>query len=319
MSSRTLRIATRKSPLALWQAEHVAARLRALRADVRVELVPLSTRGDEALDRSLNEIGGKGLFLKELEIALANGEADIAVHSLKDVPAALEPGFALGAVLQRGDAADAFVGNDFASLEELPRGARVGTSSLRRAAQLRAARPDLDIAELRGNVGTRLSRLDAGEYAAIVLAAAGLQRLGLPSRIRTRLAPPRWLPAPGQGAIAVETRAGDARIAPFISPLDDNDARRTTAAERALNAALGGDCTLPLGAWCEIEGDALHLYGLLGDARDGRVLRAEALGEDPRKLGGEVARLLRAQGGEAMLQQKQGTGSRKPGAGERRR
>jgi hydroxymethylbilane synthase len=310
---KTVRIATRKSPLALWQAEHVAARLRAVHPELRVELVPLSTRGDEVLDRSLNEIGGKGLFLKELEIALANDEADIAVHSLKDMPAALEPGFAIGAVLERGDAADAFVSNEFASLEELPRGARVGTSSLRRAAQVRAARPDLEIADLRGNVGTRLSKLDAGNYAAIVLAAAGLQRLGLPQRIRARLVPPRWLPAPGQGAIAVETRADDARIAKFISALDDADARRATAAERALNAALGGDCTLPLGAWCEIDGNGLHLYGLLGDARDGRVLHADARGEDPRKLGGEVARVLREQGGEALLQKQQGTGNREQG------
>jgi hydroxymethylbilane synthase len=313
-----LRIATRKSPLALWQAEHVAARLRAAHPELRVELVPLSTRGDEVLDRSLDEIGGKGLFLKELEIALANDEADIAVHSLKDMPAALEPGFAIGAVMERGDVADAFVSNDFESLDELPRGARVGTSSLRRAAQVHAARPDLEIADLRGNVGTRLSKLDAGRYAAIVLAAAGLQRLGLPQRIRARLAPPHWLPAPGQGAIAVETRADDARVAKFISTLDDADARRTTMAERALNAALGGDCTLPLGAWCELDGDELHLYGLLGDARDGRVLRADARGEDPLKLGGEVARLLREQGGEAMLK-KQETASREPEAGEQKR
>jgi len=310
-----LRIATRKSPLALWQAEHVAARLRAAHPGSRVELVPLSTRGDEVLDRSLNAIGGKGLFLKELEIALANDEADIAVHSLKDMPAALEPGFAIGAVLERGDMADAFVSNGFASLQDLPQGARVGTSSLRRAAQVRAVRPDLEIADLRGNVGTRLSKLDAGDYAAIVLAAAGLQRLGLTQRIRARLAPPGWLPAPGQGAIAVETRADDARITEFISTLDDARARRTTAAERALNAALGGDCTLPLGAWCAPEGGALHLYGLLGDARDGHVVRADARGEDPRKLGGDVARALRDEGGEALLKKRE-AGSREPEAGE---
>ncbi|MGH8212473.1 MAG: hydroxymethylbilane synthase [Rhodanobacteraceae bacterium] len=305
MPPQPLRIATRKSPLALWQAEHVAARLHAAHPQLQVELVPLSTRGDEVLDRSLNAIGGKGLFLKELEIALANDEADIAVHSLKDMPAALEPGFAIGAVLQRGDVADAFVSNGFASLESLPHGARIGTSSLRRAAQARAARADLEIADLRGNVGTRLQKLDAGDYAAIVLAAAGLQRLGLPQRIRARLAPPDWLPAPGQGAIAVETRADDARIAQFTSALDDAVARRTTAAERALNAALGGDCTLPLGAWCAHEGGALHLYGLLGDARNGRVLRADATGEDPRKLGGEVARALRELGGEALLKRRE--------------
>ncbi|HET6912937.1 MAG TPA: hydroxymethylbilane synthase, partial [Rhodanobacteraceae bacterium] len=211
MTSQLLRIATRKSPLALWQAEHVAGRLRAAHPDLQVELVPLSTRGDEVLDRSLAAIGGKGLFLKELEIALAEHRADIAVHSLKDMPANLEPGFAIGAVLARADCADAFVSNDFDAPDALPQGARVGTSSLRRAAQLRARRPDLEIADLRGNVGTRLAKLDAGDYDAIVLAAAGLQRLELDARIRARLAPPEWLPAPGQGAIAVETRADDPR------------------------------------------------------------------------------------------------------------
>src|SRR5690242_18393348 len=227
MPSPILRIATRKSPLALWQAEHVAARLRAIHPDLQVELVPLSTRGDEVLDRSLAAIGGKGLFLKELEIALANQRADIAVHSLKDMPAHLEPGFVIGAILARADGADAFVSNAHGSLDELPQGARVGTSSLRRAAQLRARRPDLEIADLRGNVGTRLAKMDAGDYAAIILAAAGLQRLELDARIRARMTPPEWLPAPGQGAIAVEMRADDVRIAAVLSPLDDAGTRRT--------------------------------------------------------------------------------------------
>jgi hydroxymethylbilane synthase len=301
MSSQILRIATRKSPLALWQAEHVAARLRAVHPSLQVGLVPLSTRGDEVLDRSLAAIGGKGLFLKELEIALANRRADIAVHSLKDMPANLEPGFAIGAVLTRADCADAFVSNDFASLDDLPAGARVGTSSLRRAAQLRAKRPDLDIADLRGNVGTRLAKLDSGDYAAIVLAAAGLQRLDLGARIRARLAPPEWLPSPGQGAIAVEMRANDTHIGTLLAPLDDAGTRRTTAAERALNAALGGDCTLPLGAWCALDSGTLDLHGMLGDASTGRVLRAQARGADPQSLGHEVARLLREQGGDALI------------------
>jgi hydroxymethylbilane synthase len=301
MPSQLVRIATRKSPLALWQAQHVSARLRALHPDLQVEVVPLSTRGDEVLDRSLAAIGGKGLFLKELEIALAEHRADIAVHSLKDMPANLEPGFAIGAVLARADCADAFVSNDFDSLDALPQGARVGTSSLRRAAQLRARRSDLEIADLRGNVGTRLAKLDAGDYDAIVLAAAGLQRLELDARIRARLAPPEWLPAPGQGAIAVETRADDPRTVALLSPLEDAATRRTAAAERALNAALGGDCTLPLGAWCEIPGASLRLHGMLGDARNGHVLRAEARGDDPQALGNEVARLLREQGGDALI------------------
>ena len=301
--TETLRIATRKSPLALWQTEHVAARLRAAHPGLAVELLPLSTRGDEVLDRSLAEIGGKGLFLKELEVALAEGRADLAVHSLKDVPAKLDARFTLAAILARADCADAFVSNDCVSLDDLPQGARVGTSSLRRSAQLRARRPDLDIADLRGNVGTRLAKLDRGEYAAIILAVAGLQRMGFDARIRSRLAPPDWLPAPGQAAIAVETRIGDARVIDLLELLDNAGTRRAVAAERALNAELGGDCTMPLGAWCETCADGtLRLRGLLGDARDGRLLRAEAMGEDPAALGIAVARLLREKGADALLQ-----------------
>ena len=302
MSASLLRIATRKSPLALWQAEHVAQRLRDAHPGLTVELLPLSTRGDEVLDRSLAAIGGKGLFLKELEIAIADGRADLAVHSLKDVPAQLDVSFELAAILERADGADAFISNDFASLDALPQGARVGTSSLRRTAQLRACRPDLEIADLRGNVGTRLAKLDRGDYAAIILAVAGLERLGFAARIRSRLAPPDWLPAPGQAAIAVETRAGDARVIECVKVLDDAPTRRNVAAERALNAAMGGDCTMPLGAWCETgAGDTLHLRGLLGDARDGRLLRADARSDDPVALGHEVARRLREHGADALL------------------
>jgi hydroxymethylbilane synthase len=302
MTRSPLRIATRKSPLAMWQAEHVAARLRAAHPGLAVELLPLSTRGDEVLDRSLAEIGGKGLFLKELEVALTEGRADLAVHSLKDMPAQLDPQFELAAILERADCADAFVSNDFASLDELPEGARVGTSSLRRAAQLRARRPDLDIADLRGNVGTRLAKLDRGDCAAIILAVAGLQRMGLESRIRSRLAPPQWLPAPGQAAIAVETRADDLRVRKLVHTLDHAVTRRNVAAERALNAELGGDCTLPLGAWCEARADGmLHLHGLLGDARDGRLLRADTRSDVPAALGREVARLLKEKGAGALL------------------
>ncbi len=302
MTQVPLRIATRKSPLALWQAEHVAARLRAAQPELVVELLPLSTRGDEVLDRSLAAIGGKGLFLKELEVALAENRADLAVHSLKDVPAQLDAPFELAAILERADGADAFVCNDFASLDELPHGARVGTSSLRRTAQLRARRPDLEIADLRGNVGTRLAKLDRGDYAAIILAVAGLERMGLGTRIRSRLAPPEWLPAPGQAAIALETRAGDASVIECVKVLDDAPTRRNVSAERALNAAMGGDCTMPLGAWCEIAADdTLHLRGLLGDARNGRLLRADVQGDDPAALGREVARLLRERGADAML------------------
>ncbi|HJP97050.1 MAG TPA: hydroxymethylbilane synthase [Rhodanobacteraceae bacterium] len=302
MSASVLRVATRKSPLALWQAEHVAERLREAHPGLAVELLPLSTRGDEVLDRSLAAIGGKGLFLKELEVALADGRADIAVHSLKDVPARLDAGFSLAAILARIDCADAWVGNRSESIDALPAGARVGTSSLRRAAQLRARRPDVEIADLRGNVGTRLAKLDRGEYAAIVLAVAGLQRMGLADRIRARLAPPAWLPAPGQAAIAVEARSGDEKVAAMLGPLEDAPTRRAVTAERALNAELGGDCTMPLGAWCETRADGtLHLFGLLGDARDGRLLRAEVAGENPEALGAEVAKRLREQGADALL------------------
>ncbi len=305
MTQALLRIATRQSPLALWQAEHVAARLREAHPGLVMELLPLSTRGDEVLDRSLAAIGGKGLFLKELEVALAESRADLAVHSLKDVPAQLDPQFVLAAMLQRADCADAFVSNDCATLDALPQGARVGTSSLRRTAQLRARRPDLEIADLRGNVGTRLAKLDRGDYAAIILAVAGLERMGLGARIRTRLAPPEWLPAPGQAVIAVEIRAGDARVIECVQTLDDPATRRSVNAERALNAALGGDCTMPLGAWCETQSDgALRLDGLLGDARGGHLLRADACGDDPVALGSEVARLLREQGAETLLNER---------------
>ncbi|MGH8189936.1 MAG: hydroxymethylbilane synthase [Rhodanobacteraceae bacterium] len=302
MTASLLRIATRKSPLALWQAEHVAQCLRAAHSGLDVELLPLSTRGDEVLDRSLATIGGKGLFLKELEVALREGRADLAVHSLKDVPAKLEHGFVLAAILPRADCADAWISNDFDSIDSLPHGARAGTSSLRRAAQLRARRPDLEIADLRGNLGTRLAKLDRGDYAAIVLAVAGLQRMGVGERVRARLAPPDWLPAPGQAAITVEARSDDARVTTLLAPLDDASTRWTVAAERALSAELGGDCTMPLGAWCETRADgSLHLHGLLGDAQDGRLLRAEATGGDPMMLGAEVARRLRAQGADALL------------------
>ena len=298
-----LRIATRRSALALWQAEHVATLLRAAHPGLVVELLPMTTRGDQVLDRTLAELGGKGLFMKELEVALLERRADLAVHSLKDVPAELEPGFALAAVLPRADAADAFVSSRHDALAALPAGARVGTSSLRRTAQLRALRPDLQIVDLRGNVNTRLARLDAGHYDAILLAAAGLERLGLATRIRARLAAPDWLPAPGQAAITVEVRAGDARVAELLAPLEDADTRTAVRAERALNAALGGSCTVPVGAWCVVGERGLSLYGMVGDVASGRLLRAAA--DDavsaPERLGRTVAAALLAQGAEALL------------------
>jgi hydroxymethylbilane synthase len=298
MNHPTLRIATRKSALALWQAEHAAALLRAAHPGLTVELVPMSTRGDEILDQPLATIGGKGLFLKELEVAMLEGRADLAVHSLKDVPAELEPGFVLSAILPRADAADAFVSNDFADLAALPKGARVGTSSLRRQAQLRALRPDLELLDLRGNVGTRLGKLDAGHYDAIVLACAGLERLGLASRIRSRLAAPDWLPAPGQAAIAIESRADAPTVASLLGALDDPDTRLTVSAERAMNHALGGSCTVPVGAWCMLGEHGLHLRGMVGDANSGQLLHAEASGpgDQATALGRQVAAALLEQG-----------------------
>ncbi|UGB45660.1 hydroxymethylbilane synthase [Frateuria edaphi] len=303
MQPSILRIATRKSALALWQAEHVAARLRAEHPGLAVELVPMTTRGDEIADRPLATIGGKGLFLKELEVAMLEGRADLAVHSLKDVPAELEPGFVLPAMLPRADAADAFVSNDHASLDALPLGARVGTSSLRRQAQLRATRPDLELLDLRGNVNTRLAKLDAGDYDAIVLACAGLERLGLAARIRQRLASPDWLPAPGQAAIAIEARADQPAVLALLAALDDADTRVTVSAERAMNHALGGSCTVPVAAWCVLGERGLHLRGLVGDAASGRLVRAEAGGpvDQPEVLGRAVADALLAQGASDML------------------
>ena len=299
----TLRIATRKSALALWQAEHVAALLRVAHPTVDVVLVPMSTRGDEILDKPLATIGGKGLFLKELEVAMLEGRADLAVHSLKDVPADLEPGFTLPAILPRADAADAFVSNDYADLAALPQGARVGTSSLRRQTQLRALRPDLQLLDLRGNVGTRLGKLDTGSYDAIVLACAGLERLGLASRIRSRLAAPDWLPAPGQAAIAIEARDDHPRVLQLLAALDDPDTRVTVSAERAMNRALGGSCTEPVGAWCVLGEHGLHLRGMVGDVERGRLLHAEAhaTSDQAQALGEQVAEALLQQGAGALL------------------
>lgn len=298
----TLRIATRRSPLALWQSEHAARLLRAAHPGLEVVLLPMSTRGDEVLDRSLAAIGGKGLFLKELELAMLRGEADCAVHSLKDVPMDLDAPFALPAVLARADAADAFVSNTCDSIDALPRGARVGTASLRRQAQLRALRPDLVIGDLRGNVNTRLAKLDAGDHDAIVLACAGLDRLGLSTRIRARLDAPGWLPAPAQGAIAIECRGDDAATMALCAALDDAPTRRCVEAERAMNRALHGSCHVCVGALARDDGDgALWLQGLVGDAADGRMVRADARGADADALGREVARALLAAGADAML------------------
>ncbi len=298
-----LRLATRESALALWQTEHVAARLRALHPGLEVVLVPMSTRGDQILDRALAAVGGKGLFLKELEVAMLEGRADAAVHSLKDVPMELDGPFVLPAILERADPFDAFVSNAFDTLDALPRGARVGTSSLRRQAQLRALRPDLELRDLRGNVNTRLAKLDAGHYEAIILACAGLQRLGLGGRIRERLAPPRLLPAVAQGAIALECRADDAATAALLAPLDDGATRVCVEAERAMNRALHGSCHVPVAGFAELFNEKLLLRGAVGDAASGRLVRAEARGSaaEPEAFGRRVAEALLAQGAGELL------------------
>ena len=299
-----LRIATRQSALALWQAEHVAARLRAAHVGIEIELVPMTTRGDQVLDRPLSEIGGKGLFLKELEVAMLEDRADIAVHSLKDVPMDLEAGFSIGAVLERADAADAFISNGHARLDQLPHAARVGTSSLRRQAQLRALRPDLQLLDLRGNVNTRLAKLDAGAYDAIILACAGLDRLGMGERIRSRLAAPDWLPAVAQGAIAIEQRIGDERVGQLVAALDDAHTRRCVECERAMNRRLHGSCNVPIAGYCVETESGMALYGLVGDAGDGRLVRAniEMPGRDRGlELGEQVASLLLERGAAEIL------------------
>jgi hydroxymethylbilane synthase len=298
-----LRLATRQSALALWQTEHVAARLRAAHPGLVVELVPMTTRGDRIQDRPLSEVGGKGLFLKELEVAMVEGRADAAVHSLKDVPMALDGPFVLAAVLARADAFDAFVSTRYSHIDVLPPGARVGTSSLRRQAQLRARRKDLVITDLRGNVNTRLAKMEAGEYDAIILACAGLERLGLFQYIRHRLDAPGWLPAAAQGAITIECREDDAATQQLLAVLDDRATRTCVEAERAMTRRLQGSCMVPIAAYATLDGRILSLEGLVGDAETGECLRAGEVGQarDPDGLGRLVATELLLKGAGRLL------------------
>ena len=301
--SGLLRIATRRSRLALWQAEHVKARLEARQPGLRVELLALSTRGDELLDVSLAKAGGKGLFVKELEAALAEDRAEIAVHSMKDMPAELPPGFALAAILEREDPRDAFVSVHYESLAALPSGAVLGTSSLRRQAQVAARFPALRILPLRGNVETRLAKLDRGEYAAIVLAAAGLKRLGLAGRIRSSLPLEDCLPAAGQAALGIECLANRTDLMPLLESLQDADSAACVRAERAVNLALGGNCTIPLGAYAELADGRIRLRALVASPDGKRFARAESTGDaaDPEALGLRVANALRREGAEEIL------------------
>ena len=303
MSTERLRIATRKSPLALWQAEHVLARLLEAHPGLRVELVTMTTQGDRVLDSPLAKIGGKGLFVKELEQGMLEGHADIAVHSMKDVPVEFPPGLGIGAILAREDPRDAFVSNRFGSIDELPNGARVGTSSLRRQCQLRAWRPDLQLLDLRGNVNTRLGRLDHGDYDAIVLACAGLKRLGMASRITRALTPEELLPAIGQGVIGIECRLDDEAVRQLIEPLDHGATRLRIQAERAFNATLSGGCQAPVAGYSLLGNDLIELRGLVGRPDGSEIVRGQISGpaQDAESLGRELAEDLLARGARRIL------------------
>jgi len=303
MSTREIRIATRKSALALWQAEYVKARLEAAHPGLLVSLVPMVSRGDKLLDSPLSKIGGKGLFVKELETALLEGQADIAVHSMKDVPMDFPEGLGLYCICEREDPRDAFVSNRYKGLDELPLGSVVGTSSLRRQTQLLSHRPDLEIRFLRGNVNTRLAKLDAGEYDAIILAAAGLIRLGFESRITDSLDVTYSLPAGGQGAVGIECRSADSDIQALLAPLHHLETADRVVAERALNKRLNGGCQVPIASYAVLEGDQLWLRAMVGQPDGGALLRAEARG--PRTaadlLGVQVADDLLDQGADVIL------------------
>ncbi|RRV68121.1 hydroxymethylbilane synthase [Stutzerimonas stutzeri] len=301
--SREIRIATRKSALALWQAEYVKARLEASHPGLKVSLVPMVSRGDKLLDAPLAKIGGKGLFVKELETALLENEADIAVHSMKDVPMEFPEGLGLYCICEREDPRDAFVSNRFDSLDALPQGSVVGTSSLRRQAQLLARRPDLKIQFLRGNVNTRLAKLDAGEYDAIILAAAGLIRLGFGERIRSSIGVDESLPAGGQGAVGIECRTGDSEVHALLSCLNHAPTATRVVAERALNKRLNGGCQVPIACYAVLEGEQLWLRGLVGQPDGTLLLRAEgrAPAAEAEALGVQVAEELLGQGAEQIL------------------
>ncbi|MEN8204745.1 MAG: hydroxymethylbilane synthase [Pseudomonadota bacterium] len=303
MSTEPIRIATRKSPLALWQAEHVRDRLLALHPGLQVELLKMSTQGDRILDSPLAKIGGKGLFVKELEQGMLDGRADLAVHSMKDVPAELPAGLCLGAILEREDPRDAFVSRQYSCVDDLPAGARVGTSSLRRQCQLRAGRPDLQILDLRGNVGTRLGKLDAGDYDAIVLACAGLKRLGLSERITRALTPEEMLPAIAQGVIGIECRVDDARVRSLIEPLNHHETGQRTEAERAMNATLAGGCQAPVAGYSLLNAGVLELRGLVGQPDGSKVIRGDVRGSavHAEVLGKQLAEDLLSRGARTIL------------------
>jgi hydroxymethylbilane synthase len=299
-----LRIATRKSELAMWQARHVDGLLRDIHPELEVNLLPMVTKGDIILDQPLAQIGGKGLFLKELEKALLNGEADIAVHSMKDVPVEKVPGLTVEVMLERANPFDALLGNEDVPLAEMPSGSVVGTSSLRRQCQLKSIRPDLEVRDLRGNVNTRIRKLQDGEYDAIILACAGLERLGLEDLITEVLEPPLWLPAATQGTIGIQCRSGDEEVMQLIEPLRDPDAMLRTRAERLVAAALQGSCQVPLAVFALKEGDLLRISSLIGMPDGSQVLKAQATGspDDVEAMSSSVAEDLLGQGANRIIE-----------------
>ena len=303
MSEDILRIATRKSPLALWQAHYVSNMLQHHHPELKIELVTMVTQGDKILDTPLAKVGGKGLFVKELEVGMLEGRADIAVHSMKDVPVEFPEGLHLAAICEREDPRDAFVSNNFKSLEELPQGARLGTSSLRRQSQIAALRPDLKIIDLRGNVNTRLKKLDDGEYDAIILAAAGLKRLEFEDRITQFIDTDVCLPAIGQGAVGIECRSDDARVHNLIAPLNDNKTQIRVTAERAMNERLQGGCQVPIAGYAEIEKGLIMLRGLVGQVDGKKIIRGDIAGpiDSAAELGVVLAEDLLSRGADKIL------------------
>ena len=303
MSQNVIRIATRKSPLALWQAKFVKAELEKFHKNLTVELLPMSTKGDIILDTPLAKVGGKGLFVKELEVAILEDRADIAVHSMKDIPVDFPEGLGLEIICKREDPRDAFVSNNYHSISELPQGAIVGTSSLRRQCQIRAARPDLEIRDLRGNVGTRLGKLDSGAYDAIILAAAGLKRLELEERITSFISIEESLPANGQGAVGIECRNNDDQVKALLAPLEHAETRFRVTAERAMNTYLKGGCQVPIGAYAEIQDDTLTLRGLVGSPDGTQIIEATKVGPktNAKSLGIALAKELLSQGANNIL------------------
>lgn len=301
-----LKIATRKSPLALWQAEFVKSKLTSLYPDLKIELVKMTTQGDQILNSPLSKIGGKSLFIKELEVGMNEGRADIAVHSMKDVPYELPQGFEIGAILERENPFDAFVSNDYNTIEELPIGAKLGSCSLRRIVQIKAIRPDLEILDLRGNVNTRLKKLDDGEYDAIILACSGLSRLGFEDRIKQDLSPNDSLPAVGQGALGIEIKVNDHKISSLIEPLSHKRTMTEVSAERALNATLQGGCSVAIGAFATSKGSELKLCGMVGNVDSGEIIRVEEFGEtsNPIDLGVSAANKLLSLGARELLNEK---------------